>query len=329
MTKLQYQQEHEGLFVGGIQRYFSDEIIDKICTLKQPSPSPGKIFLGVDVARTGGDETVLISLYRTNREKLYQSDMEIPEGQTLTDTARLIIHKDKQINHKKIYIDTGGLGIGVYDILKEDEQTKSKIVSIDNARRFIDREKGQTEDRSVHLDKWRDSWPLLIAELAASGNPFVEDGQPNSKGETKPVMTGYGRNIASAARGVIEFNVATEGLSFREIQTEVQKARQAANPSDIRNARIGLTESINDMRKRLGSEVSLHLLATALIAYVNEQCETYGTAAIGAIILALDEVADLSEYITDIDTDADAANDNDADIAPETADVGEVAVATG
>jgi hypothetical protein len=140
MTKLQYQQEYLGLFVGGIQRFFSDAMITNSCTLKIEAYIPvGDRFQGIDIARMGGDETVLVSLDRIDRDKLIQFDMEIPDGQLLTDTTRLILHKDKLINHKKIYIDDGGMGVGVYDPLLEHEQTKRKIVAINNAKRSQDK----------------------------------------------------------------------------------------------------------------------------------------------------------------------------------------------
>ncbi len=143
MTKLQYQQEYLGLFVGGIKRLFSEELINKVCVLPKILSSGvkdhgGDNFQGIDIARMGGDEIVLISANRINKKLLKQIDMEIPEGQTITDTARLIISKDQQINHKKIYMDDGGLGVGVYDILFEDPQTKNKVVGLNNARREID-----------------------------------------------------------------------------------------------------------------------------------------------------------------------------------------------
>ena len=162
MTKLQYQQEHMGLFVGGIQRFFPDDLIEKSCILSQSSKEVGSMttvtpgrdcFQGIDIARMGGNETVLISMNRINREMLIQIDIEIPEGQLLTDTARLIIHKDKQLNHKKIYIDDGGLGVGVYDILFEDNQTKRKVVAINNARRSIDKEQDMKDFRKKKLLK--------------------------------------------------------------------------------------------------------------------------------------------------------------------------------
>ena len=148
MTKLQYQQEYLGLFVGAINRMFSDELISETCTLSPKNSDNahfglrGEMFMGADIARMGGDETVLISLNRINKEFLQMFDMEIPEGQKLTDTARLIIHKDKLIKHKKIYIDDGGLGVGVFDYLLEDRQTRRKVVSINNRSRSIDHEEG-------------------------------------------------------------------------------------------------------------------------------------------------------------------------------------------
>lgn len=150
MTTLQYQQEYLGLFVGGIQRFFEDNLIEMCCKLKEHKPWGDK-FQGIDVARMGGDETVMVSLDRQGRKKLSQFDLTIPDPQSLTDTARLIIHKDKNINHKKIYLDDGGLGVGVFDILREDNQTKRKTVAINNAKRMIDQE--NNKDRKKPLMK--------------------------------------------------------------------------------------------------------------------------------------------------------------------------------
>ena len=157
MTKLQYQQEHMGLFVGGIQKFFPEELIEQVCKvspkldLLSRGSSRGDNYQGIDIARMGGDETVLVSFNRNGNLK--QIDMTIPEAQKLTDTARLIISKDKELKHKKIYIDDGGLGVGVYDILFEDPQTKRKVVAINNARRSIDKEKGAENFRKRKLLK--------------------------------------------------------------------------------------------------------------------------------------------------------------------------------
>ncbi|NHZ84317.1 MAG: hypothetical protein GWP19_00360 [Planctomycetia bacterium] len=152
MTKLQYQQEYLGLFVGGIQRLFSDELIDKCCVRQLNSKKIFEImqqdrFLGVDVARMGGDETVLTSFNRIERKRLKMFDIDITENTMLTETTRLILHKDNQYNYKKIYIDDGGLGVGVYDPLLEHPQTKRKVVAINNAKRSQDKLLGAKSQR--------------------------------------------------------------------------------------------------------------------------------------------------------------------------------------
>jgi hypothetical protein len=152
MSKLQYQQEYQGLFVGGIQRLFSDQIIDNVCTLKEPGSRNGNIYLGIDVARMGGDETVLVSLIE-REGNLAMIDMEIPPPQRLTDTTRIILYKDRKYNYNKIYIDDGGLGVGVYDPLLEHDQTKRKIVAINNAKRSQDKLKGKDSPRVKALLK--------------------------------------------------------------------------------------------------------------------------------------------------------------------------------
>ena len=169
MTKLQYQQEHLGLFVGGIQRFISDKLIDSCCNVNMKKYAPvGDKFQGIDIARMGGDDCPMVSLDRINRKQLIMFNMEIPGPQTLTDTARLIIHKDKTVNHKKIYMDDGGLGVGVYDILFEDRQTKRKIVGLNNAKRSIDIEQGKEKPRGKRL---------LGTDMAINLKVLMERGQ--------------------------------------------------------------------------------------------------------------------------------------------------------
>lgn len=153
MTKLQYDQEHLGLFVGGILRFITNEDIKAVCIGKGDYIAKNDKFQGIDIARMGGDECPMTSFDRVNREKMIMFDLTMPEPQPLTDTARLIIHKDKQIGHKKIYMDDGGLGVGVFDILYEDPQTKRKVVGLNNASREIERtiNHGKTKIRKKTL----------------------------------------------------------------------------------------------------------------------------------------------------------------------------------
>ena len=172
MTKFQYQQEHLGLFVGGIMRFLSDKLIDEMLTLDPTKVQVPKLnkFQGIDIARMGGDECPMISFERVNRDNLVQFDFTLPDPQSLTDTARLIITKDKSINHKKIYMDDGGLGIGVFDILYEDRQTKNKVIGLNNASREIEKgwNKGQEKIRKK---------TLLGTDMAINFKTLAEQGK--------------------------------------------------------------------------------------------------------------------------------------------------------
>jgi ABC-type amino acid transport substrate-binding protein len=88
----------------------------------------------------GSDESVLISVERINRDRVKMIDMEITTKTLLTETILRIKETDKKYDFKKIYIDDGGMGVGVFDPLISDEQTKRKIVGINNATRSIDKE---------------------------------------------------------------------------------------------------------------------------------------------------------------------------------------------
>ena len=87
-------------------------------------------------------------------EFLRMFDLDITDHTRLTDTVRLILHKDKQYNYRTIYLDDGGMGVGVFDPLYEHEQTKRKVVGINNASRSIERKTGRMyKDRRKALLK--------------------------------------------------------------------------------------------------------------------------------------------------------------------------------
>jgi len=140
LTKVQYAQEYLGEFVDELQQFFPTALIKKCMTISRGAPLPpvGRPFLGVDVARMGGDETVLVSMDMRRSGYLTMFDLDVSENTYLTETVNLIKIKDKKYRYKKIYIDDGGLGVGVFDPLLEDKQTKRKVVAINNSSRGID-----------------------------------------------------------------------------------------------------------------------------------------------------------------------------------------------
>lgn len=149
MTKMQFAQEYMGEFVDELRRFFPERIIERCTILKRPKDSPRSssfsplrdIYLGVDIARLGEDETVLASVQRTNvKGKFMMVDLEMTNRTRLTDTIDLVKYKDSRMRYKAIYIDDAGVGGGVFDVLLRDDQTKRKVVAINNAKKSLDRD---------------------------------------------------------------------------------------------------------------------------------------------------------------------------------------------
>lgn len=141
MTKAEYSQEYLGEFVDELHKFFSDELINRTCILERPKVKSKmyNFFMGVDVARKGGDESTFEVLQLQGRELIQVENITTTDTKT-TETTAMIKGIDREYNFKRIYIDDGGLGVGVYDNLLEDEQTRRKIKAINNARRSLDHE---------------------------------------------------------------------------------------------------------------------------------------------------------------------------------------------
>jgi len=169
MSKIQYAQEYLGEFVDELQRFFPTELIEKCMVDEVPliSKRNSDNFLGVDVAQLGGDETVLFAVTRVNNDKIFQIDLDITDHTRLTETIARIKLMDKKHNFKKIYIDTGGLGVGVFDPLLEDEQTRRKVEAINNSARPLNyeetrRTKNLKEDLYVNLRNLMEKGKICI-----------------------------------------------------------------------------------------------------------------------------------------------------------------------
>jgi len=60
-----------------------------------------------------------------------------------TQTTKKILQLNDQYNFKKIYVDDGGLGFGVFSQLLEEETTRRKVEPINNAKRALDRDENR------------------------------------------------------------------------------------------------------------------------------------------------------------------------------------------
>jgi len=130
-----------GEFVDNFSRLFSDEWIKQVCTLPKIniSHSGGELYLGVDIAGMGEDESVFAGVKRDG-DKVKQISQKITTKTKTTETENEIIDLNVMYNYRKIGIDDAGIGTGVFDHLLEHDTLKHKVVGLNNARMLIDKE---------------------------------------------------------------------------------------------------------------------------------------------------------------------------------------------
>ena len=164
MTTLEYAQEYEGALLDELRQFFPTQLIKDCMTLKNQSRHPitdphRKNYAGVDVARMGGDDIVIASV-TISRDKIYQIGLDIYNKILLTEGARYVKNAHERHNYKKIYIDDGGMGVGVYDILLQEPTTKRRVICINNASRSISKD-GERKKRLLKEDLYNNLLSLM------------------------------------------------------------------------------------------------------------------------------------------------------------------------
>lgn len=143
MSEMEYGQEYLGLFLDELRQFFPDELIKKVMVLdRELVSSPlSSLYLGVDIARMGRDESTFEILRQTGKQLTHIRNI-ITKKKLLTETAQKILDLDSIYNfgRKAIGIDDAGLGAGVFDILMKSDQIKRKVIGLNNATRPIDRD---------------------------------------------------------------------------------------------------------------------------------------------------------------------------------------------
>lgn len=143
MSKLEYGQEYEGLFLEDLMQFFPDEMIYKCQKLKRPDSidKNKEYFLGQDIARMGEDETTFaIGYLSKDGEEIIQVENLVTKKTFLTDTYEHNKKLNDIYDFNKMFIDDEGIGIGVFDMMMNDPELKYKTIGINNSRRVIDKE---------------------------------------------------------------------------------------------------------------------------------------------------------------------------------------------
>ena len=137
MSALEYAQEYLGQPLEALRQVFPDELI-KTCMVLDRRLNVIKnrdYFLGVDVAGMGSDESTFEIIEIMSDGNLEHVEHHATTKTRTTETTDFIKSLNKVYDFKLEFIDSGGLGIGVCDQLRLDDDNRRKVVEINNAKR--------------------------------------------------------------------------------------------------------------------------------------------------------------------------------------------------
>lgn len=162
MSKRQYAQEYLGQIVEGLRQFFKDKLIRECMTLKRRDNilMNRKYYLGVDIARMGEDESTFEIIDATDRDRLEQVEHLITHHTLTTATTRLCLSLESKWHFKRLFVDDGGMGVGVFDGLLSDDRTKRKVIAINSSSRPLDKE-GKKRKRTLKEDIYNNLLALM------------------------------------------------------------------------------------------------------------------------------------------------------------------------
>jgi hypothetical protein len=159
MSRLEYAQEYEGLFMEDLQQFFPDELIVKCQVMERPDKlmkDTKDYYLGQDISRMGDDQTTF-EIGFLEGDEIIQVENLVAAKTYLTETFRANLELDNIYDFKKMFIDDEGIGIGVFDMMMDEDQLKRKTIGVNNSKRVIDKdgkEKGILKNELYYQLRW-------------------------------------------------------------------------------------------------------------------------------------------------------------------------------
>ena len=154
MSEMAYAQEYLGEFADQQMQWFKDDLIKNCQTLKRkeiPRIERGRNYhLGCDIARMGDDASTF-QIFEERDGVLFQRDNISTNNTKLNETYDFILHLDQRYDFEKIFIDNEGIGVGVYDFLMGNDQTKNKTLGVLNSLRIKEGDKNRIKYQQEEL----------------------------------------------------------------------------------------------------------------------------------------------------------------------------------
>ena len=141
LDKLEFKQEYLGEFQEEVNTWFEEDLITSCMTEDRPDTikKDGVFYLGVDVARLGLDKSSF-EIFELRGDHLYQVENQTTSKTTLPQTFQRIKQLQHLYDFSKIFIDSGGIGVGVFDWLMYDDDTKGITEAIDNSKQIMSKD---------------------------------------------------------------------------------------------------------------------------------------------------------------------------------------------
>lgn len=145
LSDMEYKQEYLAEFLDDARQWFEDGLIISCQTEERPNTIlHNQIYiLGIDVARMGEDQSTFQIFKLTESGHLYQVENQETSKTTLPQTFEHIKRLHQLYDFSQIFIDSVGIGVGVYDWLMYDDETKHVTEAIDNSKQIMSTD-GQT-----------------------------------------------------------------------------------------------------------------------------------------------------------------------------------------
>ena len=139
MSIREFGQEYLGQFIDDLTQFFNEQQIKKTLIQQrvQYSKEDRDFVIGVDIGRMGGDKTVFV-IFEKRGELLIQREKVVWDEAYLDRIAAQIIEWDKTFHFQRIYLDSGGIGIGVFDILYNTIGFKKRVKGINNSEKVVE-----------------------------------------------------------------------------------------------------------------------------------------------------------------------------------------------
>jgi hypothetical protein len=164
MSKAEYAQEYLGEFTEAYNQFFPTDLIKKCMTFidwnKKDDAIPGaRYYLGLDLARYGGDEVayVITEVYNKRVKTVKTIKRERVSSTSTVGECGVL---DREWSFSRIFTDSGGLGGPVLDQL-QDRLGKRRVVGLDNSSRSVQVEGEDRRSRILKEDLYAHTLMLM------------------------------------------------------------------------------------------------------------------------------------------------------------------------